>query len=206
MNLRNLNNLVTSYGGGGDGWNLVGPDGRPLRPGRQQNRYRGLSPKRSADQMDGTGEREKSADRRGVRPRAPVSFGSARIDIAGAEAAPVDFFIGNTHPETNEDNVKEVLVKCASIIQGDNKPDVELKVDNLKAVCLNSKVEDPRTRCWKVTVPHVWREFLRKDEFYPRGWSHRPFHHGGGRKQQDGNKRPRQDGESSGNSGMESTE
>ena len=181
---------VTPQGGGGGGhWNVVGPDGRAIR-----NRGRGVSPKRNADQMEGAADRDKSADRRGGRPRAPVSFGSARIDIAGAEAAPVDFFIGNTHPDTDEAKIKEVLVKCGSIVQGDNKPDMELKVENLKAVCLNSKIENPRTKCWKVTVPHVWREFLRKDDFYPRGWSHRPFHHGVGRKPHEGNKRPRQDG------------
>ena len=184
--------LAAAQGGGGGGhWNVVGPDGRTVR---HPARGRGVSPKRSADQMEGSADGEKSADRRGGRPRAPVSFGSARIDIAGAEAAPVDFFIGNTHPDTDEAKLKEVLVKCGSIVQGDNKPDMELKVDNLKAVCLNSKIENPRTKCWKVTVPHVWREFLKKDDFYPRGWSHRPFHHGVGRKPHEGNKRPRQDG------------
>ena len=159
----NAGQVAAQGGDGGGHWNVVGPDGRTVR---HTARVRGVSPKRSADQMEGSAGREKSADRRGGRPRAPVSFGSARIDIAGAEAAPVDFFIGNTHPDTDEAKIKEVLVKCGSIVQGDNKPDIELKVDNLKAVCLKSKIENPRTKCWKVTVPHVWREFLRKEDFF----------------------------------------
>ena len=97
------------------------------------------------------------------------------------------------------------MVKCASLVRGDGKPEVELQVDKLKTVCFNPKIENPRTRCWKVTVPHVWKEMLKKDEFYPRGWSHRPFHHGGGRKQLEGNKRPRQEEAVSEETGVDNT-
>ena len=37
------------------------------------------------------------------------------------------------------------------------------------------KISNPRTLCWKVTVPHREREHMIKDESYPEGWAHRRF-------------------------------
>ena len=34
---------------------------------------------------------------------------------------------------------------------------------------------NPRTRAWKMTVPHLWREVVDRSDFYPRGWSHRQW-------------------------------
>ena len=36
-------------------------------------------------------------------------------------------------------------------------------------------VENPRTKCWKITVPNRWRETFRDESFWPLGWSHRPW-------------------------------
>ena len=49
--------LAAAQGGGGGGhWNVVGPDGRTVR---HPARGRGVSPKRSADQMEGSADGEK---------------------------------------------------------------------------------------------------------------------------------------------------
>ena len=36
-------------------------------------------------------------------------------------------------------------------------------------------IPNPRTLCWKVTVPHREREYMMKDESFPEGWAHRRF-------------------------------
>ena len=98
------------------------------------------------------------------------------------EAAPVDFFIGNTNPDLKEEKVKEIMVMCAAL-EVEGKPDkAELKLDDIKVKCLNNTKNDPnpRSKCWQITVPNLWREMMKRDEFYPRGWSHRAFHHSRG--------------------------
>ena len=128
------------------------------------------------------------------RKRTPASFGCANIDIDGVEAAPVDFFIGNTNPNIDEQKVTEVIVKCAS--QVDGKPDKELKAEEIMVKCLSNLIDipNPRTNCWSITVPHIWRDAMKKDDFYPRGWSHRVFHHGRPRRNHlDQNKRTSQE-------------
>ena len=122
------------------------------------------------------------AGAKGARKKTPASFGLANIEIDGVEAAPVDFFVGNTNPDINEEKVKEILVKCGSL-NVDGKPEnYELKLDDIKVKCLNNIKDEPnpRTKCWRITVPHLWREVMKRDEFYPRGWSHRAFHHSRG--------------------------
>ena len=33
----------------------------------------------------------------------------------------------------------------------------------------------PRTKCWKVVIPHKFKDIIEKDELYPSGWCHRKF-------------------------------
>lgn len=82
-------------------------------------------------------------------------------------AGPVNFWIGNTSPRTDEDIVKRVLKKCA-----DN-----LNIENFEVMEVEplSKDDNPRTRTWRVQVPHQFKEIMAKDEMCPPGWSHRTF-------------------------------
>ena len=177
------------------GWNTVTRRG-----------FRGVSPKRSAAQMEGAGAGGAGGKTRGGAPsggksgrkKTPASFGSAVIDIEGVEAAPVDFFVGNTTPKIDNDKVKEIILKCAALKLEGKPENIELKLEDVNVKCLNNIKDEPnpRTKCWRITVPHVWREVMKRDEFYPRGWSHRAFHHsrgGGARSEQ--NKRLRPDSE-----------
>ena len=52
---------------------------------------------------------------------------------------------------------------------------IELEV--LEVKCLNNLETDanPRTRCWKLTVPYRFRELMARDDLYYCGWSHRQF-------------------------------
>ena len=100
-----------------------------------------------------------------------VSYGKSKVTLAGAEAAPIDIFIGNTNPLATPEMIKTVLANSAQ--QLPDKP--QLAVIEVK--CLNNFERDPnpRSKCWKVTVPYADKELMEKDELYPSGWSHRKF-------------------------------
>jgi hypothetical protein len=108
-----------------------------------------------------------------VRRRQPrkMNYGknTANLNIEGAEAAPFEIFIGNTHPKATEAIIEDVLIKYAETLP--EKP--ELKVINVK--CLTNLVRDPdpRTKCWRVQVPYACKSIVENDELYPVGWSHR---------------------------------
>ena len=71
----------------------------------------------------------------------------------------------------------------------------ELKEGDIMVKLLNNLAEEPnpRTKCWKVTVPYIFRDVMAMDTFFPNGWSHRKFNNQVGNKK-DQNKRPRQTG------------
>lgn len=105
------------------------------------------------------------------RKNRKVTYGKSQVTMEGAEAAPIEIFIGNTNPKATPDIIEKVMKKCAG-----NLPEkVELTV--LEVKCLNNLEKDPspRTRCWKITVPYVHRELMDSDELYPTGWSYRKF-------------------------------
>ena len=81
---------------------------------------------------------------RGRRPR-PVQQGTAKTSMAGAEAAPFDIVIGNTHPESTEDIVKDVLIKVADAMEGEFK--LEEKLHIIEVEYLTKPREDGR-RFW----------------------------------------------------------
>lgn len=129
---------------------------------------RGISPKRTHGEMERTGgEKEK-------RKMPQTKFGSRIIDMEGAEAAPVSFFIGNTRSDTTKEKMQNVILNCANKM--DEKPG-EMKTKDVEIVSLTKVPEGqtPRTMCWKVSVPNMWRNMFRLDEFWPLGWSHRPW-------------------------------
>ena len=105
-----------------------------------------------------------------------MNYGKSNVDIPGGEAAPYEVFIGNTHPDSTEEKISEVLIKYSDMFNGDEKLASPLNI--LKVTCLskpNSSGEPLRTKCWKVQVPNKFREHMIKDEAYPYGWSHRRF-------------------------------
>ena len=64
----------------------------------------------------------------------------------------------------------------------------------IRVECKNNlSVEpNPRTKCWKVSVPYLFKDIMEKDEFFPSGWSHRRWYSGNG-KNSNQNKKARQD-------------
>ena len=129
-----------------------------------RRRPRGRSPqvKRGAEALE-------KPDEVKARTRPAAKFGTRVVNMEGAEAAPVSFFIGNTNPKSVKESIEKVVLQCANEL-GENK----LKVEDIEVISL-TKVEHPRTKCWKLTVPNRWRETFRDDSFWPMGWSHRPW-------------------------------
>ena len=105
------------------------------------------------------------------RRRRPVNHGSSQVVISevGGQAAPVEFYVGNTTPDATESIVAEVLVRCAKGLE----PNTEFQV--LKVEQLAKHIVDARTKCWKVVVPFKFKELMDKSEMFPPGWCHRKF-------------------------------
>ena len=107
----------------------------------------------------------------GRKPRKSAN-GTSQVgleDIApGGLAGPVDFYIGNTEKRVDEDIIKWVLKKCAEAIEGSENFEVmEVELLTLEA--------NPRTKCWRVSVPYQFKTLMENDGLYPPGWKHRKF-------------------------------
>ena len=100
-----------------------------------------------------------------------MNHGSSQVEISevGGQAAPVEFYVGNTTPDATDSIISEVLVRCAKGIESNT----EFKV--LKVEQLAKHITEARTLCWKVVVPFRFKEMMEKSEMYPPGWCHRKF-------------------------------
>jgi hypothetical protein len=88
-----------------------------------------------------------------------------------AEAAPVDIFVGNTNPKATPEKIAAVMKQCAEQLS----EMTELEVLEVKCLTNLDLMPNPRTKCWKLTVPYKFKELMAQDELHPAGWSHRPF-------------------------------
>ena len=100
-----------------------------------------------------------------------VSYGKCNVTLVGAEAASIDIFIGNTNPLATSDMIKTVMENSAMKMPEEHK----LEVIEVKCLSNFERDPDPRSKCWKVTVPYAFNHLMEKDELYPSGWSHRKF-------------------------------
>ena len=94
------------------------------------------------------------------------------VALSSEAVAPYEIFIANTHPESTPDLIKEILAECSD---ADSTRDTPLEIIDVKCMTNLEKIQNPRTLCWKVIVPHREREYMIKDEYYPEGWAHRRF-------------------------------
>ena len=97
-----------------------------------------------------------------------MAIGKSTVAVDdGGEAAPLEYYVGNTTPRASPDIIKAVLVKCAAELQN------ELQV--IEVTCLTYGLDNPRTKSWKVKVPYKYKELMEKNELYPEGWTYRKF-------------------------------
>ena len=111
----------------------------------------------------------------GRKPRI-VQYGTAKVNVAGAEAKPYDVVIGNTNPGSTDKIIKEVLIEIAENMTGENK--LEEPLDILEVECLTKPRTDGSriwSRSWRVQVPNKFREYMQCPEAYPAGWTTRKY-------------------------------
>ena len=106
-------------------------------------------------------------------------YGSSKITVTGRPdwAAPVEVFVSNTSPDITENDVMEILKLCADDAKKEagNEYLEEFAVKQVK--CLTRlDIENLRTKCWRVSVPFRYKEYLQSDLAYPLGWCHRPYY------------------------------
>ena len=113
-----------------------------------------------------------------------IQKGTSQVQAEGGAKPPFSIFLSGTRPDCTEDEVKEKLLLCAAAVGGEQEQGVELqglKVDHIPLKIPNG--EAPRSRCWKVTVPNQFAEYMSKSEAYPASWGWRKWNKGqhGGR-------------------------
>ena len=145
----------------------------PRRPGRPR-------------QEDEDGYRRQGSPRQQMAQRQrKVAQGSSQVDLSDvlgvAAAAPLDFYVGNTSLDVTGEDVKQVLVRCATGVEGNT---AQLEVLEVKEI--GTDLANRRTRCWKVKVPYKLKELMQQSSLYPSGWTHRRFF-----EQRSGNKNAR---------------
>ena len=135
---------------------------------------RDLSPsqKRPRVEEQETVPREESPWVKVARKPRKTAVGKSSVDLEeigeGALAGPVEMYISNTNNKSDSDTIKKVLETCAAKIDPNNDFKV-IKVEPL------TKDPNPRTRCWKVTVPFKFKDLMENNELYPSGWRYRKF-------------------------------
>jgi hypothetical protein len=176
-------------GAGGPGGSVAGsaPAHRPPPPAQQEQFFGRLSRATGAGRQAGQGARvERStskkrrlgeegewqdvAPRRKPKPRAKAATGTAVLAGFSDLAGPAEFWIGNTRPDTRQEQVTEALIECARIkgVEG-------FKVEDVMSL---TKEDNPRSRSWRVQVPASMKEAMADHAMFPYGWKHRPFHAG----------------------------
>ena len=150
-------------GGSGPSWaNVARSEGPPSTQGHLGTRDRLGS---EAEKRKREGEEFRFQGRQRGRK---VEVGRSTVDIEeGGEAAPLEYYVGNTTPRATPEIIKAVLQKCAAQLTKD------LQV--LEVKCLTNGIENPRTKSWKVRVPYKYKELMEKNDLYPEGWTYRKF-------------------------------
>ena len=158
------------------------------KPDNAHFRARSPSVKRSADQAQlesnqSTEQAETTwsqvVGRNQGRRSRKVQYGTASVSegtIAAGQAAPYDVVIGNTHPESTDEIIKNVLIKVSEGMSEELKPQRPLEI--LEIECLTKPRTDGSriwTKTWRVQVPNMFRDHMMRPEAYPAGWNTRRY-------------------------------
>ena len=126
---------------------------------------------------DHTGEEltsENEGFRRQGRPwhlNRPAAAGASKVVVedVGDLQPSLQYYLGNTPGRADEQVIRKVLERCAVPLLQDKEP---LIIESIH--CL-TKDPEPRTRCWRVVMPHRFKEVMENNLLYPEGWKYREF-------------------------------
>ena len=104
--------------------------------------------------------------------RRPAASGASQVLVedVGDLHPSLQYFIGNTPGKADENVIRKVLEKCATPLVGES--DETLVIEKVQSL---TKEQDPRTRCWRVVVPHRFKALMENSQLYPEGWRYREF-------------------------------
>ena len=85
-----------------------------------------------------------------------MTYGTNQVEVEGAEAAPIEVFVGNTNPRATEEVIKKVLIKCADNMPG--KP--KLEILDVKLLTNPDRDPNPRFKSWMVRVPYSCKALM----------------------------------------------
>ena len=103
--------------------------------------------------------------------------GTSKVVIKEAAAiAPVEFYIGNTHVDSDGDTVKRVLKLVASALPAEMALDGELEVEVVECLTKEKEGYKPWCKNWRVRVPQKHKEHMMRPEALPEGWTSRRFY------------------------------
>ena len=115
-------------------------------------------------------------DRRRRKPKATPGSNSVQVNVANA-INHCDFYIGNTHPDSDMNLIKEVLILASKNMPDDMKLDSDLEVEVVK--CL-SELREGQTHLysknWHIRVPQKFKTHMERPEALPIGWTCRKFY------------------------------
>ena len=103
--------------------------------------------------------------------RKAVPKGSSTVDLSGMDrpvVAPLDRYVGGINLNATEDDVREVLQRCATALEGGDK----MVFSGLEKLPGHPSA---RTQSWKFTVPYSCLQLLDNHALYPPGWTHRAY-------------------------------
>ena len=108
------------------------------------------------------------------RPRyqnRPATTGASQVIVedVGDLQPSLQYYIGNTPGKATEDVIKKVLEKCAVPLLQEKEL---LVIESIQ--CL-TKDPEPRTKCWRIVVPHRFKSIMENNLLYPEGWKYREF-------------------------------
>ena len=149
-----------------DGRQGQGGEGRE-QPGSHPDSYAGRVAKRSRPgDVDGDGFRVPGRPARKAVPK-----GCSTVDLSSMDrpvVAPLDRYVGGINLNATEDDVREVLQRCATALEGGDK----VVFSGLEKLTGHPSA---RTQSWKFTVPYSCRQLLDNPALYPPGWTHRAY-------------------------------
>ena len=113
------------------------------------------------------------------RPKATAGSRTLTGQQAGmAEAAPVDIYIGNTHPRTTtEANLKATLIDIAKDMPDGMQLTEDLVIEDVQCLTKAREGQEFKPWClnWKVTVPGRFKDHMLRPEAILKGWTTRRY-------------------------------
>ena len=98
-------------------------------------------------------------------------------DNVSKAVPPFEVVIGNTHPESTDEIIGEVLQEISREMPEDMKLDEDLQIMSIERLTPPASDEfEPWRLTWKVKVPAKFREHMMRPESIPDGWTTRKYY------------------------------